>query len=156
MRNQPQIREAYLRMLKIPFVGMIPTFAFSTAISGDIVIALYFALAVAILLYIPLFGLLFFETRNWVEVHDDGLKMMINNDRHELTWEEIEDVQISRDTLIVTSYRDDEKRIINYLSKEAKQNIYKTYFDLVGFRPNKSSFNNSHPDYLNWDKKSDA
>lgn len=156
MRYQPQIREAYLRMLRIPFVGMIPTFAFSTAISGDVVVACYFALGVAVLLYIPLFGLLFFETKNWIEVHEDGLKMVINNDRHELRWDDIEDIKISRDTLVITSLLDDEKRIINYLSKEAKQAIYKTFFDLVGFRPNKSSFNNSQPGYLNWEKKNDT
>ncbi len=150
MRHQPRVKEAYIRMLKIPIVGAITTFCLSYPIFGDYVVSIWASFTIAALFYIPLFGLLYFETLNWIEIHEDGLKMYIDNDESFLKWDEIDNVRISGDSLIITSLIDDQKRCISYLSTEAKDEIYKTYFEIVGFRPNRSGFYNKQSDYLNW------
>ena len=152
-RFQPSITEASLRMLRIPILGGALTMLFSMVISGELTSSISFSILAILLLYLPLIGLLYFETKNWVETSEDGLRLYIDQENTFMKWDEIANIRISRDTLVVSGHDGETFLVINYLSDEAKQTIYKTYFDLVGMKPNQSSFSDQHKNYLNWDHK---
>ena len=152
-RFQAQVREACLRLLKIPILGALLALLFIYVLSNDWLSAVCFSVLICLLLYLPLIGLLYFESKNWVALEPQGLRLSIDQSEQFLSWPEIAQVKISHDSIRISHHNGEDYYVIHYLAEADKAQIYATFFEQVGLKPNQDQYLDEHPNYLNWDKE---
>ena len=151
-RFQAQMSEACLRLLKIPVLGALIALLFISVISGDWIAAISFSVLACFLLYLPLLGLLYFESKNWVQLEEQGLRLYIDQEEHFFSWQEIAYIHNSREALRISLHHTERHFVVHYLAAADKERIYSSYFDRIGLKPNQEQFSDEHPSYLNWDR----
>lgn len=151
MRITVNIKTACLRLLRIPIIGFAAAYIFATVFGSEPGSALFFGVLGGVLLYIPLLGLLYFESKNWIELRDDGLYVKTSDFDDFLSWSQILSIKTSRDALMIISEDSEQKILLYFIDPADKHLITRAHFEHAGLRPNDSAFANRHPGYLNWD-----
>ncbi len=145
MLYKPSVSRACISSLKIPVVM---TFIVSVSLfleGRDIGTIALISSFVFLLLYAPLLGLIYFESKFSLEVKDEGFHIKTSDFDKLIPWNDISSVQFTGDIVVVSSLPLQKTLKIPYIEKDDQEKIYKSHFDHQHVKPSTSIFKNAPP-----------